>query len=572
MKKFILVLLLISLQLPDLEAQQADSLLTLRDTLMALQAELQELKVRELLMQQEIARSDEHAREDSLRKVRQLQRMDSLRRITTGYPVVIEGDTLFTFYSRSAGVQARMRAANAQSAILALGHSLSMRPDSIHIFESEYSTDIMGGEKLILSLTDMDGMWMNTSRQALGKAYGAAIRDKVEQLHEEYGIQQKVRGILLGLLIISVQVALIWVTLRLFRRFRRRIILFGHKKLRPFKIKDYEVLNVHRQGLALLFLSNVLRLLVILLQLLISIPLLFSIFPETKTITYKLFGYAWNPAKDILLSVIGYLPNLFKIVVIYICFKYLVRGMKFVAGEIADGKLKINGFYPEWARPTYYILRVLAYSFMIVMIWPLLPSSNSHIFQGMSVFLGVIVSLGSTSIISNMMAGLVMTYMRPFRIGDYIKLEENEGEVIEKNVLATRIKTPKNDIITIPNSAILSSKTFNYTASAEEFGVIVHTRITYGYSLSWQKAEQLLIEAALRTKDILAAPKPFVLASKLDDFYVCYELNAYTRQSHTLLDVYSDLHKNVLDRFREEGLDVSCPHIYSRVERPTAQS
>ena len=151
--------------------------------------------------------------------------------------------------------------------------------------------------------------------------------------------------------------------------------------------------------------------------------------------------------------------------------------------EIGSGRLKITGFYADWAEPTYFILRVLCYSFMIVMIWPLLPSSNSEVFQGVSVFIGIIVSLGSSSIIGNVMAGMVMTYMRPFHVGDFIKYGDTEGFVIEKTMLVTRIRTRKNNVITIPNSNLMTSQTTNYTFSAQNFGIVVHTKVTIGYDV-----------------------------------------------------------------------------------------
>ena len=201
---------------------------------------------------------------------------------------------------------------------------------------------------------------------------------------------------------------------------------------------------------------------------------------------------------------------------------------------------------------------------MLVMIWPLLPSSNSAVFQGVSVFMGLIVSLGSTSIIGNVMAGMVMTYMRPFRIGDYIKVGDIVGEVIEKNVLVTRIRTRKNEIVTIQNSNMLSAQTSNYTEAAKEFGIIVHTKVTIGYDVPWQQIKEIMENAALDTQGIKKNPKPFMLITALDDFYVEYEINAYTDNSAAMPRVYSELHQNLLKRFFESGVEIMSPHIFAR--------
>ena len=544
--------------LADTALQNADSMISI------LQSQVQELKLREIVLAEQLQQSGELARQDSIKQAERRLRIDSLRQFTKGAPVVVDGDTLFIIYARKGGATAEMRAANATSVIRQLGHSLRLVPDSIYVVDSDYSTDVMGGNQVIITITDTDGLWNNTTQQQLAEQYCKLITTKVADMHREYGVHKKLMGIVWMLLLIVVQLILFKFTVRLFAHLRRKIVSVWMKRLSPFKIKDYEFLNVHQQGRILIFLTRIGQLFTILIQLAISVPLLFSIFPETKTVTYRLIGYVWNPAWNILLSVIRYIPSFIQIIIIFYCFKYIVKGLRYMAGEIENGKLKINGFYPEWARPTFYIVRIFAYAFMLVMIWPLLPYSNSGIFKGVSVFLGVLVSFGSSSVIGNMISGIVMTYMRPFRIGDFIRFEDNEGEVIEKTVLVTRIKTLKNDIITIPNSSILQAKTFNYTLSAENYGIIVHTQFTMGYDINWRTCERLLVEAAMATKHINPYPKPFVLAHALDDSYLTYEINAYTHHSQDLLTVYSELHKNVVDKFNEAGIEVMAPHIYAR--------
>ena len=422
----------------------------------------------------------------------------------------------------------------------------------------------MVGEDVILSVTDLDALWMGTERLALAEQYRDAISKKVHELHDTYGLQQKLQSMGWVALIIAVMVLLIWGIIWLFRLWKFSITRKLLRTIKSVSIKNYPLLDTHRLGIAIIFVFNLVRLLLIFLVLLIAVPLMFSIFPETKTFTYTVFSFVWDPLTDILKSIVAYLPKLFKIAVIIFCFHYLLKIIRYFANEIAVGRLKINGFYTDWAMPTYTILRILLYSFMLVMIWPLLPSSDSEIFQGVSVFIGVIVSLGSTSVVGNVMAGLVMTYMRPFHIGDFIRFGDTDGEVIEKTILVTRIRTLKNDIITIPNSSILQAKTFNYTMSAENYGINIHTQFTMGYDINWRTCERLLVEAALATPHILHHPKPFILAHALDDSYLTYEINAYTRYSKDMLTIYSELHKNVVDKFNEAGIEVMAPHIYAR--------
>jgi small-conductance mechanosensitive channel len=365
-------------------------------------------------------------------------------------------------------------------------------------------------------------------------------------------------------LIIAVQVFIVWFIVWLFRRWKFSLTRKLLRSIKSVSIKNYPLLDTHRLGIAIIHLFNFVRLLLILVVVVVGITFMFSFFPETKAYTYKVFSFIWNPLSDIFEAVVAYLPDLFKIILIVICFHYLLKAIRYFADEIASGRLKINGFYADWALPTYTILRVLLYSFMFVMIWPLLPNSDSEIFQGVSVFIGVVVSLGSTSVVGNVMAGLVMTYMRPFRLGDYIRYGDTEGEVVEKSMLVTRIRTRKNEIVTIPNSNMMSSQTSNFTQSAQQYGVIVHTKITIGYDEPWQKIERLLLEAADKTDGIKKHPKPFVRITTLDDFYVEYEINGCTDRARTLPAVYSTLHQNILDTMHGAGVEIMSPHIEAR--------
>ncbi len=538
-----------------------DSVMPESDSLVrVLRNQVQELQLERIMMQERLA---ETGRSDSLWVAERKARIDSLRKITPGAPLVIDGDTLLVLYARKGGLYPEARVEQASSKILYQGKRLTMFADSVYVYESDFFSDIMAGNDVILSVTDIDALWQNTTRQKLAINYAEIIRSKIAEIHEEYGLQQKLYGLMWVVIIIVVQWFLIKTTLWLYRRWRYRLLKLTMRRDIPLKIKDYEVLNVRRRGILFLFFFRLFRILLIILQLLISVPLLFSVFPETKTFAVTIIRNIWNPFVDIVLSVIGYLPNLCKIVVIIVCFHYIVKAFRYLSNEVASGKLKINGFYADWAQPTYFILRFLLYSFMFVMIWPLLPSSNSEIFQGVSVFIGVLVSLGSTSIVGNVMAGLVMTYMRPFRVGDFIRFGDVEGFVLEKTALVTRIRTRKNEVITIPNSNLMTAQTSNFTFAAENYGVIVHTKVTIGYDMKHELIESLLLAAAKSTKNLLQKPLPFVRVTALDDFYVEYEINAYTHHTEHLSDIYSELHQHILDHFHGAGVEIMSPHIFA---------
>lgn len=497
---------------------------------------------------------------DSLKLAKQRLRIDSLRRMTPGIPVIVEGDTLYYLFAKRGGHTPQQRAEMNAAAITELGKRFNLQPDSVYIDSSDIVTDLMYGNKVLSSFTDQDGLWEGCSRDQLAAAKRKVIVDKLKVMKDEHSLWQLGKRVLYFILVIVGQFLLFKLTIWLFNKLKARIQRLKDTKLKPISIQDYELLDTQKQVNLLVFLASLLRYAVMLLQLILTVPLLFAIFPQTKDLAYKLFSYIWEPIKSIFLGIVEYIPNLFTIFVIWLAVKYLVRLVRYLASEIQSERLKIGGFYADWAMPTFHIVRFLLYAFMIAMIYPYLPGSKSGVFQGISVFVGLIVSLGSSTVIGNIIAGLVITYMRPFKLGDRIKLNDTTGNVIEKTPLVTRIRTPKNEVVTIPNSFIMSSHTVNFSQSARDYGLIIHSEVSIGYDIPWRKTHQLLIEAALNTPGVVDDPRPFVLETSLQDYYPVYQVNAYIKDANQLAQVYSDLHQNIQDRFNEEGIEIMSPH------------
>lgn len=497
---------------------------------------------------------------DSVKLARQKLRIDSLRHETQGVPVVVEDDTLFYFYAKRGGHTPQQRAENVARDITELGKRFNLQPDSLYIESSDIVTDLMYDNKVIVSFTDLDGLWENCSRDQLAENKRLVVMEKLRVMKEEHGFLQLCKRAAYFVLVLVGQFLLFWLTNWLFRKLKVRIVRLKNTRLKPFSIQDYELLDTQKQVKLLLFLSNLVRYAFMFLQLLLTVPLLFSIFPQTKNLAYQLLSYIWNPVKSILYGVFSYIPNLFTIFVICMAIKYLVRLFRYLANEVQSERLKLRGFYPDWAMPTYHIIRFLLYAFMIAMIYPYLPGSNSGVFQGISVFVGLIVSLGSSTVIGNIIAGLVITYMRPFKLGDRIKLNDTTGNVVEKTPLVTRIRTPKNEVVTIPNSFVMSSHTVNFSQSAREYGLIIHSEVSIGYDVPWRTVNKLLIEAALNTPGVVDDPRPFVLSTSLSDWYPVYQVNAYIKDADRLAQIYSDLHQSIQDRFNEEGIEIMSPH------------
>lgn len=367
----------------------------------------------------------------------------------------------------------------------------------------------------------------------------------------------------LGLLVVLALIAILFLIGKFFDFLSKRIVAQKGAYLKGISIRGYQLLNPDKEAEILLSVMKVFRVLGSLFAAYISLLVLFSIFPGTRKFTETLLGYLLNPLKQILLGFWHYIPNLLTIVVIVLVTRFILRGIKYLSKEVERGALKIRGFYPEWARPTYNIIRVLVYAFMFVVIFPYLPGSDSPVFQGVSVFLGVLISIGSAGSLSNVMAGIVLTYMRAFKIGDRVQIGAVTGDIVEKSLLVTRIRTIKNEEVTIPNSTILNTHTINYSSAAQEAGLILNTTVTIGYDKPWRQIHELLISAALATEDILQEPKPFVLQTALNDFYVSYQINAFTRKPNIQQDIYALLYQNIQDKFNEAGVEIMSPHYAS---------
>jgi small-conductance mechanosensitive channel len=269
-----------------------------------------------------------------------------------------------------------------------------------------------------------------------------------------------------------------------------------------------------------------------------------------------------NPLKDIAVGALMFIPNLIRIIIIVTIIRYVLKGLKFFAIRIEKGKLVIPHFYPDLAAPTYKILQVLLWAFTFALVYPYLPGSDSRAFQGVSVFIGIVFSIGSTSAIGNLVAGLVITYMRPFKVGDHVKINDITGFIVEKNLMVVRLKTYKNEYVTFPNITILNSSTMNYNTSSDEDeeGLIIYAEVTFGYSTPWQTVHDILINAALNTDHVLKTPQPFVLQTKLDDFYACYQINCYTKEINKIPRIYTILYENIQNGFRESGMDMTSAH------------
>ena len=492
--------------------------------------------------------------------VHQKSQSDTASKAAISYPVDPFNHVLFSIYNRLGSFVPKDRAQAISKRISRLSDDYTFNPDSLVVDSSEYSADVIYKNDIIVSVTDKDASFENTTRKKLAASLKVIIAKAVIDEQNDTSWQTRLKEILTALLVIAIVVLFIFVINLLFKWIQKKANVKFNKGI---WLSNYELLNAERQLTILTLILKVVKWVIILLTIYLSLPALFSIFPFTRDISDTLLGYIVDPLKRIGAAIWAYLPNLVTIFVLVIIFHYILRLLRFIKSEVANGNLTIPGFYADWAKPTYEIIRILILAFMLIVIFPYLPGSNSPIFKGVSVFVGVLFTFGSAGALSNVVSGLVMTYMRSFVKGDRVKIGEVTGDIIEKNMLATRIRTIHNEVISIPNSTVLSSHTINYSSAMQYDGLVLHTTVSIGYDAPWRQVHQLLIDAALDTPLIEKEPMPYVYQTSLDDFYVSYRINAYTKSPNKQASTYSALHANIQDHFNKAGVEIMSPHYKS---------
>ena len=539
-----------------LEQQRRDSIkrLALENQLLSMQ--LSDRKENQRMVQElHVLRS-----RDSILLARRKQKVDSLKLLNDGVPVIPFRDTIFRIYTSLGSYTARDRASAIEDRIRNLAANLDFHVDSLRAWENENNWSIAWNDEMIISFNDQDALWTDIDMASLAEMKLNDIKSSITKYREETSLKNLLTSLSQAALIITVLLLLVIGMSKLAAWTRRRLIINRGKRLLGIRVRGYQLISPERQVRILWMLITGAKWLLILTSIYLALPMMLNLFPSTRGYAPVLLGYFLNPLQDIGASIVAYFPNLITIIVICIVFRYALKVLKFFAGELRSGALHIPGFFPDWALPTYHILRVLLLAFLMIVIFPYLPGSDSSIFKGVSVFIGVLFTFSSAGALGNIVAGLVLTYMRSFSLGDRVKIGELSGDIIEKSLLVTRIRTTKNEVISVPNSQVMNSHTINYSADSQEKGLIIHTNLTMSYETRWQVVHELAKKAALQVEFIESEPAPFVLQSSLDDFYITYQVNAYTKHPNKQAHIYSELHKSLMDVFHEEGIELLSPH------------
>ena len=488
---------------------------------------------------------------------------DSIAIENPGAPVEIDGRPVLLVYAPVGGFTPQERAEGIQKRIIFLGGRRDVAIEAIHAEDRGTWSEILAGSDRIMAITEADAKAAERARSELALEYTEVIREVVQQYREDHTWQHFLRGSLYAVLATGSLVGLVLSFFLIRRRARSKVDkwLSRREAQRP----TVRVALRFRWYLGRPFVAMMRALFWIAIIALLQgyVMLVLRFFPSTKYTSNRITSWLFSELGAFGKTLIGYIPNLMLVAFICLVTSYLIKVNEYIFREIRDEKLTIQGFYPDWAEPTAKLIRFLILAAAAVVVFPYLPGSESPAFKGISVFLGVLLSLGSTSAVAHGVAGTILTYMRAFQMGDFVRIGSEVGEVVEKNLLVTRICTQKNEVVTIPNGTVLGGVVINYSAEARHKGVIFHTTATIGYNAPWRQVHDLLVSAALATDGVLHEPRPFVLQTALNDFYVAYELNAYTAEPRNMQNVYSLLHQNIQDKFNEAGVEINSPHYTS---------
>lgn len=488
---------------------------------------------------------------------------DSIAIENIGAPIEIDDRPILTIYSPVGNFTAQERAEAIQRRIIALSTRPQVGIESIHTEDRGAWTEILAGSDRIMGITENDARAAERPRAELAAEYAEIIRLVVKQYREDHTWRRFLFGALYAFLTTAGAGALLLAcfVIRHSARFRVQQWFARREARYPMLATSSRVRRYLGPLFTVIFRTLFWILVFALVQAYVAVVLLY--FPSTRQTSYRLTNWLFSELAAFAKNCVAYVPNLLLIAFICLLTSYLMKLNQYVFQELGNGNLTVRGFYPDWAEPTAKLVRALIFVAAAIVAFPYLPGSESPAFKGISVFLGLLLSLGSTSAVAHAVAGTILTYMRAFQVGDFVRIGEEVGEVIEKTLLVTRIRTQKNELVTIPNGTVLGGVVVNYSAEAKQNGVIFHTTVTIGYNAPWRQVHELLISAALATQDILGDPSPFVVQTALNDFYAAYELNAYTNRPKNMQTTYSALHQNIQDKFNEAGVEINSPHYTS---------
>ena len=474
-------------------------------------------------------------------------------------PVIIEGETLIRVRGTSA-IPAAQRAQLIAARIEALAADLSIPVNELHPVETGETTRIMARDRLALIVTDADAAVEGVARRTLSEIYLDRIKSAVEVYRHGRSPRVLLRNSLYAL---GATVALAGVLFLVVLTHRRLEIVIERRyksRIQGLRIQSFQVVAAEKLWLAVHKGLHIIRTVVSIVVCLVYANFVLGCYPWTRPLAARGVALLLDPVRSMGSALLTSIPNLVFIAVLIVVVRYLLKLCLLFFAGVQYGTVTVSGFDRDWALPTYKILRLLTIALAAVVAYPYIPGSQSDAFKGVSIFVGIMFSLGSTSAVANMIAGYMLTYRRAFKVGDRIQVLDLVGDVIETRLQVTHLRSVKNEEMIVPNSQILNSHVINYSRLAKDGGgLILHTTVGIGYETPWRQVESMLLMAAERTPGLLREPPPFVLSKQLGDFCVTYEINVYSDRPQESQSLYSLLHRNILDVFNEYGVQIMTP-------------
>ena len=472
--------------------------------------------------------------------------------------VEIDGRELFRVRG-TASFLADRRAERVASHIKALAANAAFNPDDLRTAESDIGTEILAGKERVFVVTEIDAQLEGAPRKTVAEIFRAKIREAIEAYRKSRTREALTTGaIWAAAAVLTFAIALVLVIwawrgglAAIERRYRERIHSVG--------IQSFQIVRAERIWGALRAVMITARTLLILVLALACAYVVLGQFPWTQGTARRLLDYTLDPLVTLGNGLVAQIPSLLFLLILFLVARYALKLIHLFFGAVGRREVKLESFDADWAEPTYKIVRLLVIVFALVVAYPYIPGSSSDAFKGISLFIGLVFSLGSSSIIANMLAGYTMTYRRAFRVGDRVKIGNVVGDVSDIRLQVTHMRTVKNEEVIVPNSKILGDEVVNYSSLAEKQGLILYTTVGIGYETPWRQVEAMLIEAARRTAGLMQDPPPFVRQKSLGDFAVTYELNVYCNNAQAMNALYTDLHRNILDAFNEHGVQIMTP-------------
>jgi small-conductance mechanosensitive channel len=473
-------------------------------------------------------------------------------------PVKFEGKILF--YVRGiTSFPAEERARIIAERIKNIAENDSINTASLRIEELTDRSNILAGEDFIVSILDTDAEIEGLDRQLISEI----IKTNIAKAIDSYRYERSSGVMLKNVLFAAGATVLFLILLFLFNRISQRLDNLLQARLKSriegFEAQSYNLIQAKQLWTVLRGFIKSVKIIFIAILIFLYLEFVLKSFPLTKPLADELFSLVLAPLGSLAMGFVASLPNIFFLIVLFIVIRYLLKLIKLFFTGVNQGTISFANFDPEWSLPTYKIVRFFIIVLAIVVGYPYIPGSESDAFKGISVILGIMFSIGSSSFISNIIAGYSLTYRRAFKLGDKIKIDDVFGEVVDMKLYVTRLRSLKNEEIIIPNSSLINSNVINYSSLSKQHGLILHTTVGIGYETPWRLVEEMLKSAADRTEGLLKEPPPFVIQKLLGDFAITYEINAYCDNPSKMMLIYSQLHQNILDVFNENNIQIMTP-------------